>query len=377
MRNDKNIVIVNQDSGYLMIDVAHAFQDSGYHVTLMSGRLVERNTPLSKEIDLCKIIRYNKRTTFLRLFTWIWAAVQIYFLILIRFRKSEILFVSNPPIAPLLSIGLRNRCSVLIYDVYPDALIDAKIITQNSFVPNWWKRLNIKSFLKSEKVYTISEGMKKTLMQYTNESKLKVIPVWADNEFLRPVNPNKNLFIQKHGWQDKFIVLYSGNLGKTGDTDILVELAKQTEDKNIHYVIIGDGVKRADIEKQIEESQIDNCTLLPWQESAMLPYSLSSASLAVVALGSQTSKIAMPSKLYSYLAVGAPILSLAAPDSDLAVLVEKEQVGQNFDPEKIDAILHFVIGLKSDISKQTVFSENALKTSLMFTKTNAKLFIEN
>jgi glycosyltransferase involved in cell wall biosynthesis len=377
MKNKKNIVIVNQDSGYLMIDVAHAFQETGYHVTLVAGRLVERNTPLSKEIEVCKIIKYNKSNTFQRLFTWIWAAVQIYFLILFRFRNSEILFVSNPPIAPLLSIGLRNRCSLLIYDIYPDALIDAQIIGNNSFVAHCWKRLNMKAFMNADKIYTISEGMKQTLLQYINELKLKVIPVWADNEFLSPVNPNENIFIQKYGLQDKFIVLYSGNLGKTGDADIMVELAKQTDDKSIHYVIIGNGVKRAEIEKQIKESRIANCTLLPWQESAMLPYSLSSASLAVVALGSQTSKIAMPSKLYSYLAVGAPILSLAAPDSDLAVLVEKERVGKNFDPEKIDAILQFVIDLKSDISKQTVFSKNALKISLMFTKINAKLFIEN
>ena len=377
MRNDKNLVIVNQDSGYLMIDVAHAFQEAGYHVTLIAGRLVERNIPLSKEIEVCKIIKYNKSNTFQRLNTWIWAAIQIYFLILIRFRNSEILFVSNPPVAPLLSIGLRNRFSILIYDVYPDALIDAQVIRKNSFVANCWKKLNRKAFLKSTKIYTISEGMKQTLLQYTNEFKLKVVPIWADNEFLHPVNPNQNIFIQKYGLQDKFIVLYSGNLGKTGDADIMVELAKKTDDKNIHYVIIGDGVKRADIENQIKESRIDNCTLLPWQESTMLPYSLSCASLAVVALGSQTSKIAMPSKLYSYLAVGAPILSLAAQDSDLAVLVEKERVGRNINPDKIDAILQFVIDLKSDISKQTIFSENALKTSLMFTKTNAKLFIEN
>ena len=203
--------------------------------------------------------------------------------------------------------------------------------------------MNSKVFAKADTVFTISEGMKSVLNQYVTDSKIKVIPIWVDNEFLKPVPVEENIFIRNNGLAGKFIVLYSGNLGKTGDVECMIELAKQTIDEDIQYVIIGEGVKRASIEKSIVENKLSNCTLLPWQSAEMLPNSLSAASLAVVSLGKNTSKIAMPSKLYGYLAVGAPVLSLADADSELAIMVKKYNFGQNFEPERVDEIVKFIV----------------------------------
>jgi glycosyltransferase involved in cell wall biosynthesis len=265
----------------------------------------------------------------------------------------------------------------LIYDIFPDALVDAGVMSRKSIVCTLWKKMNIKAYAKTKTIFTISDGMKQVLTQYVTESKIKVVPVWADNEFLKPINVEENIFIQKNNLSGKFIVLYSGNLGKTGDIDCMVEFAKQTKDTDIHYLIIGGGVKSAAIEKSIRDNNLSNCTLLPWQNSEMLPFSLSAASLAVVSLGKNTSKIAMPSKLYSYLAVGAPVLSLSSNDSDLAKLVTKRDFGKNFEPDKIAEIVKFILFLRSNKVEHSKFHLNSLETSSLFTKSNAKLFIEN
>jgi glycosyltransferase involved in cell wall biosynthesis len=237
--------------------------------------------------------------------------------------------------------------------------------------------MNSYAFAKTDTVFTLSEGMKSVLSQYVMDLKIKVVPIWVDNEFLKPIPVEENIFIRNNGLSNKFIVLYSGNLGKTGDVECMVELAKQTKDKDIQYVIIGEGVKRDYIERNIVENKLSNCILLPWQSAEMLPHSLSAASLAVVSLGKNTSKIAMPSKLYGYLAVGAPVLSLADADSELAKIVNKYNLGQNFEPERVDEIVKFIVSLKSDKRLTGNFSANALNASKNFTKENVQHFVNS
>ena len=64
-----------------MIDLANAYIEAGYKVTLVAGRLVQRDKPLAEKIQFKKIVRYNRTSTIKRLFTWSWGAIQILFLV--------------------------------------------------------------------------------------------------------------------------------------------------------------------------------------------------------------------------------------------------------------------------------------------------------
>ena len=375
MDDRKQIVIVNQDAGYLMIDIANAYVSKGYQVTLMAGRVVPRKTALSQFVKLEKIIVYNKSTTFRRIATWLIAAIQIYFKIIFRYPKSQLLIVSNPPVAPLLPLFMRNKFSLLIYDTYPDALVDMGVLKRNSLIIRCWEKLNFRVFKKAEKVFTITEGMKELLSKYVHNSKLEVIPLWADTELLKPVSREENHFLIQHGLQNKFVVLYSGNIAKSGDADIMVKLARMTKDDEIVYLIIGEGVNKPFLESEIQKHHLANCMLLPWQNTDMLPCSLSAASVSVVGLGKDVSRVAMPSKFFSYLAVGSPVISIAESESDLAKIVETNNVGRNFEDANIDEVLQFIITLKKDTVLQDEFRKNSLQTSHLFSSDNAYKFI--
>ena len=74
----KKIVFINQDSGYLMIDIVNAHVAKGYECVLITGRLVERNSKLSESVKVKRIIAYNRSSTFRRLFTWSFGFLQIF-----------------------------------------------------------------------------------------------------------------------------------------------------------------------------------------------------------------------------------------------------------------------------------------------------------
>ena len=102
---------------------------------------------------------------------------------------------------------------------------------------------NKKVFAKAKNLFTISDDMKRTVAQYVDEEKIKVVYNWAHNEHLKPVEKSDNSFLKQLQLEDKFIVLYSGNMGMTHDIDVLVDVANALkENAKIHFLLAsGDG----------------------------------------------------------------------------------------------------------------------------------------
>ena len=376
MADEKEIVFINQNAGYLMIDIINAHAHFGKR-SLITGNLLERDIKLHASVNIEKIITYNRTSAIKRLFTWGWAFIQIAWLVKTRHRNADLFIVTNPPFAGLLPLLCSNRYSLLVYDVYPDALVAYQFFGNQSFVTRLWRKANRKVFAKAAKIFTISNGMKKVLSQYIGEEKITVIPVWTHNDFLKPVPKEMNLFIDQQNLQGKFLIVYSGNLGHSHDLEVLVEMAAKIADHRIHFVIIGDGDKKQGLRELIEKKQLSNCSLLPWQDVDMLPYSLSAADLAVVSLGKEASMLSVPSKTFNLLSTGAPLLCIAGRDSELEALVNQYHLGKCFKPSEIDRMLEFIDTVKSNKTYQLELQQNALKASQDFGAENAFKFVQS
>ena len=140
--------------------------------------------------------------------------------------------------------------------------------------------------------------------------------------------------------------------------------------------MIGEGGKKKMIEERIEKEKIRNVRLLPFQPLEMLPHSLSAADIAVVTLDSTSSQMSVPSKTFNLMAVGAPLMCIASPDSELGNLIRKYDVGAIFPPESVVEMAKFVIRLKAEEQARTRYCSNAKNAAKDFTNENAKMFIE-
>lgn len=374
-KKSTDIVFINQDAGYLMIDIINTYEESGYSCSLITGRLVERSNPLHSSVKISKIIRYNRNSISKRLFTWIWATFQIIILVKVKYRKSKLFIVSNPPLAPLVPLLAGNHYRILIFDIYPDAIIDSGLASERSFFMRLWKNANSKVFKGAERIFTITDSMREVLQNYAGNKAVEVIPMWTDNRFLRRVEPLDNPFIKKHNLEGKFVVLYSGNIGMTGQVDTLLEIAEVFKRQDIAFLFIGEGAKKRWLEKRVTELGLASVLILPWQPAKELAYSLSSASLAVVGIDQKASRLAMPSKLLSYLSVGAPVLCLADVETDLAKFVSKYKVGYTFSPSQKDETTKIIEWLMDNPDECRQLSKNALVASGEFTYANAMKFL--
>lgn len=374
-KESPSIVFINQDSGYLMIDIINTYVEAGYSCDLITGRLVERSNPLDSSVKIRKIIRYNRNSIFRRLFTWIWATLQIIILVKTKYRRKELFIVSNPPFAPLVPLLARNPYKILIFDIFPDAIIDYGLSSEKSLFMRLWKRANIRAFKGATRIFTITESMQEVLQNYTCNKIIEIVPMWTDNRFLKRIEPSGNPFIKKHNLEGKFIILYSGNIGMTGQIETLLEIAAGFVRKDVAFVFIGEGAKRKWLEQQVSELNLENVKILPWQPAKDLAYSLSTANLAVVGLDQKASRLAMPSKLLSYLSVGAPVLCLANEDTDLAKFVTKYKVGGTFSSSQKVEATKYIEWLTANPEELKRISKNAIAVSERFTGMNARKFL--
>jgi glycosyltransferase involved in cell wall biosynthesis len=375
--NKKQIVFVNQSSGYLMIDIVHAFEEEYDERILMTGVINSRNKKLDESVKVEKLIKYKRSSAIYRVFTWIYAFLKVLFMLKTKYRKAHLFLVSNPPLTVFLPKFCSNTFSILVYDVYPDALIEFKVFNSNSYIIKYWKKINRQVFSNAKKIYTITDGMKEKLGQYVDMKKISVISVWTDNDFLKPISKNDNQFLKEQKLEDKFIIMYSGNLGKSHPIEVLIDIAEAVKEEiSIFFLIIGGGDKYEFLKEKIKNSTLDNIRLLEWQPTEMLPYTLSGADLGVVSLGNEVSDLSIPSKTYNLMSVGVPILCLANENSALAKLIAHHNNGKAFDHLQIEAITNFILKCNREPLYLDEMKKNSLAASNCYTPENAKLFVD-
>jgi len=135
-------------------------------------------------------------------------------------------------------------------------------------------------------------------------------------------------FRREIGLQNKFIVSYAGNIGPGQDLDTLIDAAEVLSDQSeIHFVIIGDGMLRDKIENKIKIMSLRNVTYLSYQPYSLMPLIYSNSDLCLVPQAESIAGTAVPSKVFRIMACARPVLAVTSLKSDLAELVNESRSG--------------------------------------------------
>jgi glycosyltransferase involved in cell wall biosynthesis len=158
--------------------------------------------------------------------------------------------------------------------------------------------------------------------------RIHVVPNWMDERLVYPVEHDKNPFRKSQGWTDKFVVLYSGNMGFSHYFDDILSVADQLRDhEKIVLVFIGDGSRQSEVRAWARDRALTNVVLLPFQDISVLAQSLSAGDLHLVTLRESCTGLSVPSKSYGILAAGRPILYQGSQRGEIARMIVEEDVG--------------------------------------------------
>lgn len=376
------VVLVNQLTIPVFLDVANAIAKSGKPVTLFTGKVEESHTSLFPGIQVVHSIAYRRRSLLSRMITWSIFALQLWVYLMFKRGMKHILVVTNPPLAPIVVSWIARwrkiPYTVLVYDLYPEALSQAGVSSERNWIFTRWKKINPSVFNPARSLITLSESMKAALKPYVaTPDRIQIIPNWVETAYIKPVAKTQNPFLTRYGLHDKMVVLYSGNMGLTHDLESLLAAAALVRDHaRIFFVMVGDGAKRAKLLAMKESTQLENVLFLPYQSVHDFPYAMAAADIGVVTLGVGAEGISVPSKTYINMAAGACLLTIAPRGSELNRLVETYQCGYICEPRKPQAIAAFLITMLKDQGQLARFKENARKASLHFGSENANRYVE-
>lgn len=374
---EKSILFINQSSGYLMIDIINAHEKYYDNIVLLTGFLNPRETQLHEKVKVEKLTTYKRNSTLQRLLTWFGFWFQSLFYVFVKYRQYKLYFVTNPPLNILLARWTKRDFAYLFYDVFPAALAQKNIISYNSYSYKFWEKTNQIVFKKAKRLFTLSQGMQK-VMKIPTESieKASVVEVWTNNSFFKQIAYEDNTFIQKYNLQNKFIVGYSGNLGKTHPVEKLVDLAQALKhEEDILFLIIGEGEKKAQLLQLKKNKDLPNLKILDFQPTNLFPHVLAAFNIGVVTLEPEAADLSVPSKTYNLMSAGKPILSIAKNTSELADIITKNKIGKNFSENEIENMCSFVMKLKNDTEYCERIQFQSKKTSYNFTAENAQKMI--
>lgn len=374
----KSILIVNQSSGYLMVDIANAFVNSGKYdqVVLMAGN-PEALVGLDKNVHIEKMCKYNRISLVKRFLSWTYGSLQILFKVWFKYRSYELFLVSNPPTVSFVTLFCKNQYSTLIYDVYPDGLVSTGFVSNRNLLFKIWVKVTKRFYQKAQHVYTITEGMANRMAQYCERGSIEVVSVWY-NSILNRIDRKENDFIRQNNLTNKFIIMYSGNIGKGHNVKLLVSIAERMkQDDEIQFVIIGEGWEKKIIQDLIVKKSLNNVLLLPYQPSNRLSYSLSAADLAYISVEDNVSTICVPSKTFNFIKLGTPLLCIAQEDAEIAKLIRAYEIGGVFRQTEIDNIVDFIFRLKNDKKKREEYKNNLAQAKSIFSPENSFKFIKD
>jgi len=253
---------------------------------------------------------------------------------LLVLRRPPDLFVAqtNPPLAVILvaaAARLRGKPMVIIaMDIYPEVLIAHGMRPQGAAAATLARAFRW-AYRSARRVVALGPVMTRRLAaKGVDAARIVEIPNWATG-MLGVVSGAANALRNEWDLEDKFVVLYSGNLGLAHEFDTLLRGVEQARRSvpSLRVVFIGRGSRLAEVRRRVSELELDSIVRFSdLLEPDRLPESFGMAQLAAVTLQPGFEGLVVPSKLQGYMARGIPILYIG-PDSDIRQFIERSAGG--------------------------------------------------
>jgi colanic acid biosynthesis glycosyl transferase WcaI len=236
-----------------------------------------------------------------------------------------------------------------IQDVFPDVAVELGAITHPQVIrlASWLERW---TYRHSDAVTVLSDDLRDNLVAKITGTvpdaydRIRVIPNFVDTDRIRPADPEAGTYRREHGLEGRRVVMYAGNVGLSQSLDLVVDAARKLVDRtDVVFVINGGGSGRAALQEAA--MGLDNVRFVDFQPKERLPEVLAAGDIHLVPLRRGLARSSVPSKTYSILAAGRPVLASVDEGTEVARVVTDAGAGLAVPPDDPDAFTHALVTL--------------------------------
>jgi colanic acid biosynthesis glycosyl transferase WcaI len=265
-----------------------------------------------------------------------------------RHRRLDGVLAMSPP----LTLGLSGwaiarakhaRLVFNIQDVYPDVAVELGVLKDRRLIAIA-RRLERMCYERADAVTVLSEDLRENLAAKVSDSrKIHVIPNFVDTHGIVPLD-RENSYRAEFGLAGKTVVMYAGNVGLSQSLELVLEAAGAlTYEEDLVFVVNGGGASRADLERKARG--LTNVRFIDMQPATRLPEVLAAADFHLVPLKKGLARSSVPSKTYSILAAGRPLIASVDEGSEVALVAQRSGAGIAVPPEDAESLAKAIRGL--------------------------------
>jgi colanic acid biosynthesis glycosyl transferase WcaI len=256
------------------------------------------------------------------------------------FRRADVVLAMSPP----LSLGLTGwlvgvvRGAPLVFnvqDIFPDAAVRTGAIRNRRVIAlaAWLERI---TYRRAAAVTVLSEDLRRNVAAKAGDGRgdtVHVISNFVDTDAIQPL-PRMTRYRAELGIGDEEVVLYAGNIGFSQSLDLVVDAARRMPD--VTFLVNGDGAARPELERRA--ASVPNVRYAGYQPASRLAEVLATGDVHVVPLRSGLGDVSVPSKAYSSLAAGRPVVASIDVDSEIPRLLADSRAGIAVPPGDASAL---------------------------------------
>ena len=282
--------------------------------------------------------------------------------------SADFIFVqSTPPTQGAMAAILKKIKNIpVIYnlqDVFPDSLVGTGITNEGTFIYKVGQALEKYTYNNVDKIIVISKDMKENLLNKgVDENKIIIIRNWIDQKVVKPIQKNDNYFFDKFKIsRDRFNVVYAGNLGYAQNIEIILDAAKKLQEyRNIQFLIFGRGHKENDLKQLANNMNLKNLSFYPFQPFDEVSYIYGLADVSLVTCNKGLGGSAMPSKMWSILATGTPVIASFDSNTELEKIIKKYELGQFGEANNVKQLVDNILFMYNNQEKMDEYKYNSL-----------------
>lgn len=310
-------------SAMLPYDTVLALNRAGFKTDVMCGYPFEYakddHVPVKETVEGCNIYRVKyiqmDRKGFVgRLVNYF----SLTFMMMLRLGKlaqyKAVVVYSNPPILPWIASWAKllfgTKLIFVSYDLYPEVATQTGTLRDGNFICRLMRHINKCVFSRADQIVALSHEMKDYIAAHRpiSAQKVSVIPNWYEDHY-REQSEQANRF--RELVRERFTVSYFGNMGTAQDMDtILGTIRILKDDPNVFFLFAGHGNKMESLKKIVEEEKIENIRIYSFLHGEDFQDALSISDAALVSLAKGVTGLCVPSKTYSYMMQGIPLLAI-------------------------------------------------------------------
>ena len=261
-------------------------------------------------------------------------------------KKVDIVYATSPQLFQGVTGYFLSRIhkAKFVFEIR-DLWVDfAELLGQfkNKKLLNLARKLENFLYNKADHIIVVTHGYKKRLIDLgIKEDKITVIPNGVNPSSLNQlVRNHPNSVKQQYAIEDKFLVLYAGNIGAAQGLDTIISAAEQLKhDPSIVFMFIGEGVEKQTLMERARTLQLSNVIFIDSKKKEELANYYDAADIGIVSLKKHPLfEITIPSKVFDYMSMSIPVL--IGVDGEAREIVEKHHAGFYFEPENPTDFIH-------------------------------------